>query len=231
MFPLYNKETTTIKMAPCIICPDVSFCSLSLRKCLTCEFWKPLEAFYSYKRTTKCKNCESNKNKKYRKENASRERERKRKYRENNKEKRREYCEKNRERIRECERINEKKRRMNEPSFNERIKFHSALTRIMQNGSQEKSNLCKYFKMDLPTFREQFEKKFTKDMTWSNHGTLWEVDLIVPISVFDLTKEENRYYCFHPSNIRPLLKEHNQEKRNKYNENDLQKLIQLVDND
>ena len=43
-------------------------------------------------------------------------------------------------------------------------------------------------------------------MNWSNHGTIWEIDHIIPCDSFDLTKLEEQEKCFHFSNLQPLFK-------------------------
>ena len=63
--------------------------------------------------------------------------------------------------------------------------------------------------------RMHLEKQFKKGMAWSNHGSLWHIDHIVPCSAFDLTTEEGQKRCFHYSNLRPLRKMENLEKNDK----------------
>ena len=43
-------------------------------------------------------------------------------------------------------------------------------------------------------------------MNWKNHGKIWEVDHITPLSKFDLTIEENIYKAFNYRNTQPLFK-------------------------
>ena len=52
---------------------------------------------------------------------------------------------------------------------------------------------------------EHLESQFTEGMTWENYGLRgWHIDHIVPCSSFDLSKEEERYKCFHYSNLQPM---------------------------
>src|SRR3990167_4098159 len=39
--------------------------------------------------------------------------------------------------------------------------------------------------------REHLEKQFKDGMTWENHG-VWEIDHIIPVASFDLTKHEEQ---------------------------------------
>jgi hypothetical protein len=63
--------------------------------------------------------------------------------------------------------------------------------------------------------KSRIESKFRKGMNWDNHGTLWEIDHIMPLSSFDLTKEENLKIANHISNLQPLFIKENRHKRDK----------------
>jgi len=53
-------------------------------------------------------------------------------------------------------------------------------------------------------------------MTWENHGfDGWHVDHIKPCTSFDLTDLEQQKQCFHYTNLQPLWKKENFEKRDK----------------
>jgi DNA repair ATPase RecN len=90
-----------------------------------------------------------------------------------------------------------------------RSRFHHAL-----KGSKIQSALsllgcsideCKYY----------LESQFKHGMSWSNHGTVWEIDHIIPCSKFDLTDLEQQKICFHYTNLQPLFKTENRKKSNK----------------
>jgi len=46
-------------------------------------------------------------------------------------------------------------------------------------------------------------------MMWSNHGSLWQFDLVITASAYDLTTEEGLLAYFNWTNIRPCLKADN----------------------
>ena len=60
--------------------------------------------------------------------------------------------------------------------------------------------------------RKWLEFQFEPDMNWDNLGSMWEIDHILPISKFDLTKELDRHVCFRWTNLQPLVKEENRSK-------------------
>jgi hypothetical protein len=50
------------------------------------------------------------------------------------------------------------------------------------------------------------ESQFKSEMNWSNHGIIWEVDHIKPISSFNLMDVEEQKQCFNYMNMQPLFK-------------------------
>ena len=63
--------------------------------------------------------------------------------------------------------------------------------------------------------REHLEKQFVNGMSWENHGKLWEIDHIIPVSRFDLTKPDEQKKCFHYTNLQPLDWKENRRKSNR----------------
>lgn len=52
-------------------------------------------------------------------------------------------------------------------------------------------------------------------MIWSNYGSYWHVDHIIPCSSFDLTNPEEQKKCFHFTNLQPLTAVDNMRKSSK----------------
>jgi hypothetical protein len=63
--------------------------------------------------------------------------------------------------------------------------------------------------------KQHIESQFKPEMTWDNHGKIWEVDHIKPCSSFDLTDIEQQKQCFHYTNLQPLFRLENRKKYNK----------------
>jgi len=65
-------------------------------------------------------------------------------------------------------------------------------------------------------YKQYLEQQFKPDMTWENHGILWEIDHIKPCAAFDLTDSKQQQECFHYSNTQPLYYSDNRSKGDKY---------------
>jgi hypothetical protein len=53
--------------------------------------------------------------------------------------------------------------------------------------------------------KKWFEFLFEEDMNWDNYGK-WEIDHVIPCSMFDFNKEEDQLKCFSWKNLRPCWK-------------------------
>lgn len=65
-------------------------------------------------------------------------------------------------------------------------------------------------------YKQYLEQQFKPDMTWKNHGILWEIDHIKPCASFDLTDSKQQQECFHYLNTQPLYYSDNRSKRDKF---------------
>ena len=60
--------------------------------------------------------------------------------------------------------------------------------------------------------RRHIEKQFKRGMHWNNHGTVWHIDHIIPLSKFDLTDRLQRKRANHFTNLQPLYVHENMRK-------------------
>ena len=58
----------------------------------------------------------------------------------------------------------------------------------------------------IDNLKNHLETQFLPEMSWENHGEIWEIDHIIPCSHFDLTKIEEQKRCFNYDNLQPLFK-------------------------
>jgi len=81
-----------------------------------------------------------------------------------------------------------------------RNRIWKALTKAK---TKKEGSSVEYLGCTYNYFRDYIESLFLNGMNWENRN-LWDIDHIIPICSFDLTKEEELYKCFHHSNMRPL---------------------------
>lgn len=82
---------------------------------------------------------------------------------------------------------------------NHRNYVYKCLTKY---GNKKKSSL-KYVGCTLSTLKSWIEYQFDKDMTWENYGTLWTVDHVLALDLFDLTDETQQKIAFNWKNMQP----------------------------
>lgn len=80
-------------------------------------------------------------------------------------------------------------------------------------------------------FKDWLESQFIDGMTWENRGIDgWHIDHYVPISYFDMSKEEDRFICWNYRNLRPLWGDENIEKGNTLPDDYLQHIEKIKKN-
>jgi hypothetical protein len=63
--------------------------------------------------------------------------------------------------------------------------------------------------------RRHIERQFTSGMNWSNHGTVWHIDHIIPLARFNLLDPLQRRRANHYTNLQPLCAIENMRKGDK----------------
>lgn len=88
------------------------------------------------------------------------------------------------------------------------------LSEILKSKGITKTNSYrKYIGCTTERLHEFISSKFRDGMTWDNHGTLWDLDHIIPLSA---GKNEHHFtYLTHYRNFQPLLKSENYKKSDK----------------
>jgi len=90
---------------------------------------------------------------------------------------------------------------------NLRSRLNKALQGNYKSGSAVKDLGC-----SIEFLREYLEKQFKEDMSWDNYGE-WHIDHIEPLCSFDLTDRVQLLKACHYTNLQPLWKKDNLEKR------------------
>ena len=74
---------------------------------------------------------------------------------------------------------------------------------------------AEYLGTDMKNIISWLKYNMSESMTWENYGKLWEVDHSIPISLFNILKEDEMLDCFCWMNLMPMIKVENCKKSNK----------------
>jgi hypothetical protein len=210
----------------------------SKKTCCKCKVEQPLSCFGVLKSTKDglrydCKSCRTQyrqtrqehiklKNKEYFQANKDELLRKAKEYRVDNnehiREQRREYRSRNKEHIRlknkeylpiRKEKIKEKRR--NDKGFQLTELLRTRINKALKTNTTSRT-AQKYLNCDIEIFKLWLQFMFDKDMSWDNLGQYWEVDHILPIAQFDLSRDSDREVCFNWTNLQPLKKEENKQK-------------------
>jgi hypothetical protein len=176
-----------------------------------------------YKREYREKNKEKIKRyrKEYRKKNKEHIREHDKKYRLENikyiKKLNKEWEKKNKDKRRHYINNCLKKRRKNNPRFRINSNMSCSVNRVLKGKKlgRKWQNLVRYTTEELMT---HLEKQFDDKMNWENYGSYWEIDHIIPKSLFiyEIAESEEFRKCWGLDNLQPLEKSANRKKHNKF---------------
>jgi hypothetical protein len=100
---------------------------------------------------------------------------------------------------------------------NLRGRYLDALKRHTSGGKVNKHHSAiELLGCDIDFYKQYLEKQFKPDMTWENHGIVWEIDHIKPCAAFNLIDSNQQKECFHYTNTQPLYYSDNRSKGDKY---------------
>jgi hypothetical protein len=94
---------------------------------------------------------------------------------------------------------------------NLRSRLYKALTRESAIKSASTGSLIGCSGVELMA---HLEAQFLPGMSWENHGE-WEIDHIKPCASFDLTDPAQQRECFNYTNLQPLWRRENRQKKDR----------------
>lgn len=99
-----------------------------------------------------------------------------------------------------------KKRRHSNISFKIKDNFRINLRQSLKTNCSTSKNIFLFLGCNIEKCRKSLENKFLLEMTWENHGKLWDIDHIIPRTIFDTNFLEGQFICWNYQNLSPLLK-------------------------
>lgn len=100
-----------------------------------------------------------------------------------------------------------KEKRQTDLNFRLSEVLRSKIHKLLRNQTTSYINVIG---CDIEFFKKWISFRFDENMNWSNFGTYWQFDHIIPISKFDI--EKDKHICFHWTNLQPLQSKINREK-------------------
>ena len=90
-------------------------------------------------------------------------------------------------------------------------RLNNQLSRFYTTNNQGK-HIEKYVGLNRFELEKHIDKLLLPEMNRLNYGITWQLDHIVPVHLFDLSKEEDIKLCYNYNNLFPLLEKHNTHK-------------------
>jgi hypothetical protein len=194
------------------------------KKCTKCGETKLLSEYHKHKtakygRKARCKECRNAYDKAYKRSEAGKAR--KKAYRESEagkayqKSYKKEYMKT--EKIKAYHKAYMKNRRHNDPVFKLQCRLRSGFCDWIK-GNRKTCRTEQYVGCTYKELLEHLESQFDEGMTWENHGrgdNKWHIDHIKAQSRFDPTDEEEKYMCWHYTNLQPMWSSENIKYSNK----------------
>jgi len=91
--------------------------------------------------------------------------------------------------------------------------IHDRLNRILKKGIYT-NRTEQLIGLNMQTYLDWLSYNFEENVCFANYGEVWQIDLVIPASAYDLTNDEQVLACFNWKNIRPCLKSQNLAKYN-----------------
>lgn len=104
------------------------------------------------------------------------------------------------------------------PQYHIKSTICASLSHYLRKCKHEKT--VWYLGCTIKELKIHLENLFQEGMTWENYGMFgWHIDHIKPVSLFDLTDQQQLKDCWNYKNLQPLWAIDNLKKGNSYEEN------------
>lgn len=210
--------------------------SVTEKICPHCKALKPADGFFNVVTTkdglsARCKNCASEDQKQRRKDNpetyARYDKERWSKYdKEPQRQAHRAWREKNRTKRNAYRMRIHKERAANDVGYRFSCRIRTAVFHSLR-GDSKYGYTEQLLGCTIVELRKYLESQFEPWMNWDNWGRgpgTWNVDHVIPVSAFDMSKSSEQLLCWNFTNLRPLSWEKNISKSDTHDPADLDKL-------
>lgn len=111
-----------------------------------------------------------------------------------------------------------RKKRRQDPGIrlkqNARSRFHKVMKKVKAVQLTDSFNV--FIGCSSSFLRQHIERQFEPWMTWDNYGITWQVDHKKPLNHFDLFDPVQARQAFHFSNLKPVSKEYNASKQDRW---------------
>lgn len=190
---------------------------LNQKRCTKCKIIKDLNSFSPQKLGYKgiksqCKKCDREYDKNFQKQTNYRS---KRDKTDKSKEYRKKYIIENKDWWRKYEREYRFERRQTDMFFRIKGNLSSRLSDLINERNFSKNTL-ELIGCSREKFLQHIESQFNNGMNWENYGIKgWHIDHIIPLSLYDLTNENEVKKACNYLNLQPLWWYDNLEKSNK----------------
>ncbi len=105
-----------------------------------------------------------------------------------------------------------RQRRKTDLNFQVQEVVRNKIHKFLKN---RKTSYASLIGCDLEFFKKWMEYRFDASMNWENFGKSWQIDHVLPLSLFDMQNATHQAICFHWTNLQPLGSAENRSKSNK----------------
>lgn len=92
---------------------------------------------------------------------------------------------------------------------NPEVKLRDSLRSRLFDYIYKNKHTEEYLGTQISIVKLWIEYNFEKDMSWSNHGSVWQLDHTIPLALFECKEEIDQWLCFNWKNLYPMMTNEN----------------------